>query len=102
LACGTLAAGRIEAAADADLFSFYGQAGRIISLALASTGGFSGSGSSASATLTLFALSSAVVGSFRSNGQTDFTLADTGLYVIRVTATNLATIGSYEVRRNCS
>ena len=87
-------AGTIEAPGDVDLFSFPGQAGQIIALALASTGGFSTNGSTAgSATLILFAPSGAIVGSLRSNSQGTFTLPTTGAYVIQVSATNLATIG---------
>jgi hypothetical protein len=41
------------------------------------------------------------VGAHRTNSQVNFTLPDTGTYVIRVSAANLATIGSYEVRLVC-
>jgi hypothetical protein len=52
--------------------------------------------------LTLFAPSGAALAAFRSNGQASVTLPGAGLYVVRVNATNLITLGSYEVRLTCS
>src|SRR5206468_2391615 len=102
LACGTRSPGQIEAAGDVDLFSFTGPAGGIVSLALASTGGFSANpNNSSSVMLTLFAPSGAAVGVLRSNSQGNFTLPEAGTYVIRVNATNLATTGSYNLNLEC-
>jgi len=102
LACGTLASGQIAAAAQVDLLTFSGQAGQIVSLALASTGGFSNNPSTSnSAELTVFAPSGALAGTIHSNSQANFTLSQSGTYVIRLSATNLSTIGSYNVNFEC-
>jgi len=102
LTCGALSAGRIEAPGDVDLFSFTGQAGQIVSLALASTGGFATNpGSSGSAELMVFASSGALIGHLRSNSRANITLPVTGPYAIRVNATNLATTGSFSVQPAC-
>ena len=102
LSCGTPAAGRVEAAAEADLFGFSSLSGASISLTLTSTGGFATNAGSGSAELTLFTPSGAVVGTIRSNRQGAFVLPVAGAYVIRVNAANLATLGTYEVRLGCS
>ncbi len=100
--CGGLQAGTLTAPGDVDLHSFSGTAGRIITLVLASAGGFSSNpGSSASATVTLFAPSGTVVGMLRSNSLNRFTLPASGTYVLRVHATNLATSGAYNVGVQC-
>jgi hypothetical protein len=102
LPCGTLASGRLETVGDTNLFTFSGQAGEIVSLALASTAGFSTNpGSAASVQMELFAPTGARVGILRSNSQNVFTLPVSGPYAIRVSATNLTTVGSYELRLNC-
>ena len=49
----------------------------------------------------MFAPSGAAVGSLRSNSQATFTLPEAGTYVIRVSATNLATTGSYNLNFEC-
>jgi hypothetical protein len=100
--CGQLTSGSIIAAGEVDRYSFLGQAGQIISLALASTGGFASNQSSvSSAVLTLLAPSGTSLGSLRSNSQGNFTLPVAGLYVVRVSASNLATTGSYSLRSAC-
>jgi len=102
LQCGALQAGTITAPGKVDLYAFAGQAGQIISLALASTGGFStGQNISSSALLTLFAPGGVSLGSLRSNSQVNFTLAATGTYVLRVSASNLGNTGSYNVSLHC-
>ncbi len=99
LACGTVASGTINVAGEVDLYTFSGQSGDIINLALASTGGFD---TIRSAALTLFAPSgSGVGGTLLSNGQATFTLPQTGTYIIRVSAQNLSQTGSYNVSRQC-
>jgi hypothetical protein len=99
--CGTLVSGRIEAPADVDLYTFQGQAGQIVSLALASTGGFATNGGSGSANLAIFGPTGAIVGAARSNGQVHVTLPVTGTYVVHVAAVNLATVGSYNINFEC-
>jgi len=102
LPCGSLRTATMTAAADVDLYAFSGQAGQIISLAIASAGGFSSNPTASnSATLTVFTPSGTALGTIRSNGIANFTLPTTGIYVVRVSATNLATAGSYNVSRQC-
>ena len=85
-----------------DLFTLTGQAGEIISLALASTGGFTSSPSSRSVALTIFAPSGDVVGpALLSNSQSLYTLPVAGVYSLRVSANNLAVTGSYNISREC-
>jgi hypothetical protein len=99
--CGALNSGTIRGAAEVDLYSFVGQAGRIISLALASTGGFASNPSNGSVALTFFAPSGAPLVTLRSNSQANVTLPIGGTYVTRVSAQNLATTGSYTLRIGC-
>jgi hypothetical protein len=99
--CGTLVSDRIDAPGDVDLFAFQGQAGQIVSLALASTGGFATNGGSGSANLAIFGPTGALVGAARSNGQVHVTLPVTGTYVVHVAAVNLATVGSYNINFEC-
>ena len=94
LGCGSLVSGTITARGEVDLYSFTGQAGQIISLALASAGGFTSSPSSRSVALRLFAPSGALVGTLLSNSQSLFTLPAGGVYAVRVSANNLTTTGS--------
>jgi hypothetical protein len=101
LPCGALASGTIEGRGEVDLYSFAGSTDQFISLTLASTAGFATNTGSLSATLTVFAPSGAVVGSLRTNSQARFVLPETGAYVVRVHATNLATLGSYNLNLEC-
>ena len=101
LPCGGMVAGAITAPGDTDLMTFTGQAGQIISLAIASTGGFASRPSSGSVVLTLFTAAGAAVGTLASNSQNLFTLPIDGVYSIRVSANNLATTGSYNISREC-
>jgi hypothetical protein len=103
LACGAPRSGTIGAAGQIDVYTFEGQAGGIVSVALTSTGGFSGSpGSSLSVELTLFTPAGVALGLLRSNSQGNFQLPDTGTFILRVSARNLATTGSYRVALGCS
>jgi hypothetical protein len=54
-----------------------------------------------SAALTLFAPSGTALGTIRSNSLANFTLPATGTYVVRVSATNAAAVGSYNVSLSC-
>jgi hypothetical protein len=102
LACGAVQQGALTAPTDMDLYAFGGQSGQIITLQFGSGGGFSTNPTASnSATVTLFAPSGAAVGTIRTNSQSNFTLPIAGTYVLRVTATNLATIGSYALRALC-
>jgi Bacterial Ig domain/Beta-propeller repeat len=101
LQCGALQSGGIGAPGEVDLYSFTGQAGQVIGLTLASTGGLSTNQTLSSATLALFAPTGALLGAFRSNSQANFALPATGTYVVRVNATNLATVGTYNVSLQC-
>src|SRR6185295_4783715 len=59
LQCGALQSGTIAAAGKVDVYAFTGQPGQMVSLAVASTGGFATGPSNSSAGLTLFAPSGA-------------------------------------------
>ena len=100
LACGGLTSGSITAAGEIDRYSFSGAAGQIISVALASTAGFTHM-SSRSATLTLLAPSGAVVGTLRTNSQVNFTLPASGTYIMQVAASNRTMTGSYNLNVEC-
>jgi PKD domain/Beta-propeller repeat len=99
--CGSLTSGTISAAGEVDEFSFSGQAGQIISLALASTGGFTSLPASRSAELTLVSPTGVLLGTLVSNSQSTFELPANGVYVVRVAARNRRTRGSYNVNLEC-
>ena len=99
--CGTLTSGSIAAPGEVDRYAFAGQAGQLISLALASVSGFSGTEASTSAELTLFAPSGATVGVLRSNSQANVRLLESGTYIIRVGAANRTRTGSYNLNLEC-
>lgn len=101
LGCGSLISGSITLAGEVDEHVFAGSAGQLISLALASTGGFATNRGSGSVQLTLLAPSGAAVGTLRSNSQANFVLLEAGTYVVRVNATNLGNAGSYNVNLEC-
>jgi hypothetical protein len=101
LACGALASGALEGRGEVDLYSFLGSTGELVSFTLASTGGFATNTGSLSATLTVFAPSGAVLGSVRTNSPARWVLSETGKYVARVHATNLGTLGSYNLNLEC-
>jgi hypothetical protein len=101
LGCGSLVSGTITARGEVDLYTFTGQAGQIISLALASTGGFTSSPSSRSVSSRVLAPSGALVGTLLSNSQSLFTLPEGGVYTVRVNANNLTATGSYNISREC-
>ena len=100
VACGVLTSGSITAAGEIDRYSFNGVAGQIISVALASTAGFTHM-SSRSATLTLLAPSGAVVGTLRTNSQVNFLLPASGTYTMQVSASNRTMTGSYNLNVEC-
>jgi hypothetical protein len=105
LVCGSLNSKVVDAAAQVDLYRFEGGMGQTVTLTLASTGGFSANpntGFGPNAMLTLFSPSGAAVGStLHSNSQRDFALSETGIYVIRVNASDFSTKGSYIVSLQC-
>ena len=93
--------GRLGVPGATDLFALTGQAGQLISLALASAGGFTSSPSSRSVALTIF---SPVRRSSRPNPVVEqpeplSRSQLTGVYAIRVSANNLAATGSYNMGR---
>jgi hypothetical protein len=101
LACGGLMSGTIVAAGEVDDYSFAGLAGQIISLVVASTGGFTSLPSSRSAEMTLVSPAGVVLGTLVSNSQQIFQLPANGVYVVRVAARNRRTTGSYNVNLEC-
>jgi hypothetical protein len=96
LSCGGIASGTIAASAQVDQYSYTGQAGAIIKLTLADTGGFSpGYPNYVEASATLFDPTGKALLSFNANSQQQVTLALTGTYVVQVYASNLAWGGTY-------
>ncbi len=81
--------------AEADLYTFSGSAGDFITLTLSESS--FGTSSAHDARVTLYAPSDALVGSFDSDSQADFTLGETGTFVLRVNANNFVSTGSYEL-----
>lgn len=101
LSCGDLVPGSLDAPAESDVFTFTGQTGDVVSIALAATDGFA---VGEAAVGTLFSPSGTAVGfSVVSNGQRqrEYTLPEDGSYTIRVSAFNLASTGSYNLGLQC-
>ena len=98
--CGDLISGSIDAAAEADFYTLTGQADDVITLALVETSNWGLS--SNDARLTLFAPEGAKVISFDSNGQQQITLPESGTYVVRITAENFVTTGTYDLGLECN
>jgi hypothetical protein len=96
LVCGSGASGSLEAPAEADLFTFSGQAGAKVQVTLTRTAGFSGL-----ARAQVFAPSGAVVHTFDSDGAPEIALSETGVHVIRVQARNLVDSGGYDLGFVC-
>ncbi len=102
MSCGSLPQGRIAAGAQVDQYTFAGVANGIVTLTLADTGpgGFGIIGVGAYANV--FAPSGKLVVGFQANGQQQVTLPETGTYVVQVQASNLASIGPYNLGLVCS
>jgi hypothetical protein len=98
LAYGDLITGTIDAPAESDLYTFSGADGNIITISIVQTDGFTGT----NANLTLYSPSGVVVNgtSYNANSQPQFTLTETGIYVIRVLSSNLVGTGAYSLGLN--
>ncbi len=99
VACGGAVSDAIEAAADVDLFTFAGQGGDTVTIALTETSSWGSSFNDARATI--FDPAGDQVGLFDSNGQLPVLLPQDGTYVIRVNANNLLSTGSYDLSLQC-
>ena len=86
----------IGAAADVDEFVFMGSAGDIVSIALAQTAGFD-SFHGVLAQARLFSPAGVEVSAWNANNQPEFTLAETGTYLIQVQASDYVHTGSYDI-----
>ena len=95
LSSGDLASNEIEAPADADLFTFTGQAGDLVSLTLSETSNWGSSINDARATV--FTPTGDQLILFDSNSQQTVTLPENGTYTIRVNANNLLSFGTYNL-----
>ncbi|MCP4408482.1 MAG: hypothetical protein GY807_12100, partial [Gammaproteobacteria bacterium] len=98
LNCGDLLSGSIEAVSEVDLFTFTAVAGDTVSITLSETDGFTGF---INARATLFSPQGGRLGLFDSNSQRQFTLADSGSYIIQVNADNLTGTGAYNLGLQC-
>jgi uncharacterized membrane protein len=91
---GDLVAGDLVSA-EVDLYTFTGTVDDFITVTLARTAGFSSLGQEPR--VSLIAPSNTIVDFFDANGQKNYTLAETGTYVLRVNANNFVTTGSYSL-----
>ena len=100
LNCGDLVPGTIEEAGEVDEFTFTGQAEDVITLTLAETSNWGAS--YMGVRLTLFSPTGVQVVRFDSNDQKDnITLPETGVYTIRINASDLVSTGSYNLGLVC-
>jgi hypothetical protein len=96
IAPGEILAASISAPAETDLVTFTGNVDDQVQFTLVETSSFGSSG--VYPQITIFAPSGAVVGSTQSaNSTAQYTLPETGVYVIRVRASNLVSTGTYEI-----
>jgi hypothetical protein len=94
---GQVLSDSIDGIADTDLISYTGTTGDQIQITLTETGGDFTAGSIAPQA-TLIAPSGTVVGTaFNGTSQRSYTLTESGTYVIRVTANNLVSTGTYDI-----
>ncbi len=98
LTCGSLVSGTINTSGQVDQYTYAGQAGGIITLTLADTGGFY---PYTAAGATLYDPSSRKLLSFNANSQQQITLASTGIYVVQVYSGDLVHGGTYNLGLEC-
>jgi hypothetical protein len=102
LSCGSLANGNIAASAQVDQYSYSAKAGGVVTLTLSDTSGFNpGYPYYIKASATLFDPTGKAILNFNANNQQQVTLALTGLYVIQVYASDLASTGTYNLGLVC-
>jgi uncharacterized protein YjdB len=101
LSCGSLVQGTISQGGQVDVYRFSGTTGHFINLTLATTAGFSSSLTYPVATL--IAPSNTTVDAFGANpgNQRGYTLAESGIYVLRINANNFVTTGAYSLGLEC-
>ena len=100
LGCGDLVSGSIDAPAEVDVFHFSAEAGDVVSITVADTGGdFLTTG--ADARVFLFSPTGVQLGLFDADSEQVFTLPESGTYVIEVKANNLVSTGSYNLNLEC-
>jgi hypothetical protein len=100
LSCGSLTSGDISEAGQTDQYTYNALGGGVITLTLADTGGFNPYGGVV-ASATLYDPNGNSVLSFNANSQQQVTLAQTGTYTIEVSASNLASTGTYNLGLVC-
>ena len=101
LSCGDLVSDAIDAQAEVDQFTFTGQVGDLVTLTLSETSNWGGINGANDARATVFTPAGDVLITFDSNSQQDLTLPESGTYIIRVNANNLASTGSYNFSLTC-
>lgn len=97
MVCGSLMSGSIAAAAESVQYTFSGQAGQMVTLTAAVTGGFV----PYTAWLTVLRPGGVVLDEFGANGQRQLTLPDAGTYTVRVRASNFTATGTFNVGLEC-
>jgi hypothetical protein len=102
LTCGALLGGAIDAGGEVDLLTFDASSGDEISITLVETSDWGGTAGVNDARGILQAPSGDILGAaFDSDAQVEFTLPETGTYVLQVNANNLVSIGTYNVGLTC-
>jgi hypothetical protein len=103
LACGQLISASISQAGEVDYFRFEGSLDDIVEFTLVETSNWGGSSGSVDARMTIFPPDplGTPFGPFDSNALEEITLPETGEYLVRVTANNLVTTGSYNLGFEC-
>jgi hypothetical protein len=93
---GDLVTGTISAAGEEDIYTFTGEAGESILIAITEDDGFSGS---AVPWFAVYSPTGAMVNGtgYSANTQRRFDLSEDGTYVIRVIASNLISTGTYSL-----
>ena len=94
LVAGSLVSGSISGTGEIDQYSFAGQANQIVTITLVNTSGFP---YPSRAWMKLTGPNATFVTQFGANGQQQITLAQTGTYQIDVYASDLVSLGSYNL-----
>jgi uncharacterized protein YjdB len=96
---GFLVSGTIASAGQVDTYTFSGTTGHFITLTLARTSGFPSFGQEPR--VTLIAPSNTIVDFFDAHNQRNYTLEESGTFVLRVNANNFVATGSYSLSMSC-
>lgn len=102
LACGTTQGGNISQSGSSDLWTISATVGETLSVTATETSVWGGTGGANDARATVFDPSGIAVASFDSNGNADVVAGVTGTFLVRVSANNLVSVGTYDLGLTCS